>query len=158
MEKVDWTVDGMTCSNCALTVSKYLEKEGLKEVKVNPLNGSVSFVSGDGLDAGKLKNGIQALGYSIKDERSTAPAKSTFLSTNLSRFLATLPFTLVLMLHMFHGYLQWHWLMNPWVQLSLCLPVFLLGMFYFGRSAIQSLRNGMPNMNVLVAFSSCLYL
>lgn len=154
MEKVDWTVDGMTCSNCALTVSKYLEKEGLKEVKVNPLNGSVSFVSGDGLDAGKLKNGIQALGYSVKDERSAAPAKSTFLSTNLSRFLTTLPFTLVLMLHMFHGYLQWHWLMNPWVQLSLCLPVFLLGMNYFGRSAIQSLRNGMPNMNVLVALGS----
>jgi Cu+-exporting ATPase len=47
-----------------------------------------------------------------------------------------------------------HWLMNPWVQLGLCLPVFIVGMDYFGRSAIKSLRNGIPNMNVLVALGA----
>ena len=43
MEKIDWKVEGMTCSNCALTVSKFLVKEGMEDVKVNPLDGAVSF-------------------------------------------------------------------------------------------------------------------
>jgi Cu+-exporting ATPase len=44
-----------------------------------------------------------------------------------------------------------HWLMNPWVQLSLCVPVYIVGMSFFGKSAWKSIRNRMPNMNVLVA-------
>ena len=32
MEKIDWKVEGMTCSNCAQTVSKFLVKEGMEEV------------------------------------------------------------------------------------------------------------------------------
>ncbi len=47
-----------------------------------------------------------------------------------------------------------HWLMNPWVQLGLCLPVYIVGMDFFGRSAIKSIRNRMPNMNVLVAIGA----
>ena len=43
MEKVDWKVEGMTCTNCALTINRYLEKEGLKDVKVNFIGGEVSF-------------------------------------------------------------------------------------------------------------------
>jgi P-type Cu+ transporter len=43
-----------------------------------------------------------------------------------------------------------HFLMNPWVQLGLTLPVFIVGMNFFGRSAVKSLRNGIPNMNVLI--------
>jgi Cu+-exporting ATPase len=58
------------------------------------------------------------------------------------------------MLHMLHKWIPMHWLMNPWVQLGLCLPVFIVGMDYFGRSAIKSLRNGIPNMNVLVALGA----
>jgi Cu+-exporting ATPase len=47
-----------------------------------------------------------------------------------------------------------HWLMNPWVQLALCLPVFIVGMDFFGRSAWKSIKNRMPNMNVLVAIGA----
>ena len=43
MEKVEWKVEGMDCTNCALTISNYLKKEGLKEVKVNFIGGDVSF-------------------------------------------------------------------------------------------------------------------
>ena len=43
MEKVDWKVEGMTCTNCALTINRYLEKEGLKDVKVNFIGGEVTF-------------------------------------------------------------------------------------------------------------------
>ena len=44
--------------------------------------------------------------------------------------------------------------MNPWVQLALCLPVYIVGMSFFGSSAIKSLRNGIPNMNVLIALGA----
>ena len=55
------------------------------------------------------------------------------------------------MLHMFHESPNWAWLMNPWVQMSICLPVFLTGMWYFGRSAWKSVWHGVPNMNVLIS-------
>ena len=54
------------------------------------------------------------------------------------------------MLHMIPG-LHIHWLMNPWIQLSLTLPVYIVGMSFFGKSAWKSIRNRMPNMNVLIA-------
>ena len=44
--------------------------------------------------------------------------------------------------------------MNPWIQLALCLPVYIVGMDFFGRSAWMSIRNRMPNMNVLVALGA----
>jgi Cu+-exporting ATPase len=47
-----------------------------------------------------------------------------------------------------------HWIANPWLQLGLTIPVYIVGMDFFGRSAWKSLRNGLPNMNVLVALGS----
>ena len=41
METMDWKVEGMSCSNCVLTISKYLEKEGLQDVKVNLIGGDL---------------------------------------------------------------------------------------------------------------------
>ena len=43
MQKVEWKVSGMDCTNCALSITKYLQKEGQKEVKVNFIGGDVSF-------------------------------------------------------------------------------------------------------------------
>lgn len=37
-----------------------------------------------------------------------------------------------------------------YVQLVLATPVFLLGVWHFGRSALASLRTGVPNMDVLI--------
>ena len=56
------------------------------------------------------------------------------------------------MLHM----LPWHihFLMNPWIQLAICIPVYIVGMGYFGVSAVKSLRHGIPNMNVLIAIGA----
>jgi Cu+-exporting ATPase len=151
MEKVDWTVEGMTCSNCALTISKYLEKEGMKDVKVNPINGAVSFINETAADNTKLRSGIGQLGYHVAGQAAEKTRTGPWLKNNRERFLFTLPFTLVLMLHMFHESLNWAWLMNPWVQMSICLPVFLTGMWYFGRSAWKSVWHGVPNMNVLIS-------
>ena len=58
MEKVDWKVEGMTCSNCALTINKYLQKEGLQDVAVNPISGSVSFTKNDAIEITRIIKGI----------------------------------------------------------------------------------------------------
>lgn len=155
MEKVSWKVDGMTCANCALTINKYLDKQGMQHIRVNPLDGDVSFELIQGVDKNTLKKGIDELGYHVTDEASAdKKTKKPFLSTNVQRLIFCLPFTLVLMLHMLESVIHIHWLMNPWIQLTLCMPVFLIGMRFFGRSAIISIRNKMPNMNVLVALGA----
>jgi Cu+-exporting ATPase len=63
------------------------------------------------------------------------------------RYFSSAAITLVLMHHMLDGFIHIHWLMNPWIQLALCVPVYIVGMNFFGRSAVKSLQNGMPNMN-----------
>ena len=45
MEKVNWKVEGMSCTNCALTIDKYLQGRGMQQVKVNFMGGDVSFES-----------------------------------------------------------------------------------------------------------------
>lgn len=155
MEKVTWKVDGMTCANCALTINKFLEKQGMQQIRVNPIDGDVSFELIEGTDKNRLKKGIDDLGYHVSsDAVGDKKTKAAFLSTNVQRLVFCLPFTLVLMLHMLESVVHIHWLMNPWIQLALCLPVFLIGMNFFGRSAIKSIRNKMPNMNVLVALGA----
>ncbi len=159
MEKIQWKVDGMDCSNCALTIRRYLEKKGMQEVKVNFATGDVSFDANGNFKPQDLATGIKDLGYEVATAASQiSHAKKPFLATHLQRFWVCLPFTLVLMLHMIPGIhpdnYRDHWLMNPWVQLGLTIPVYIVGMSFFGRSAWKSLRNGIPNMNVLVAMGA----
>ncbi len=158
MEKVDWKVDGMTCTNCALTINRYLEKEGLKDVNVNFIGGEVSFEMNENKTKEELTRGIADLGYKVVNENDAAEIQNSkfkiqnLFSNHLQRFLFCLPFTAVLMLHM----LPWHihFLMNPWIQLAICIPVYIVGMGYFGVSAVKSLRRGIPNMNVLIAIGA----
>ncbi len=155
METVNWKVEGMTCSNCALTIQQYLKKEGMKDVKVNLMGGDVSF----GLETEKNKQqiikGIESLGYSVQPEEGDVKStRKKFLASHKHRFIFCLIFTLPLLTHMLHRWVHIEWLMDPWVQLGLCIPVYLAGMDFFGKSAWQSIRNGMPNMNVLVALGA----
>lgn len=153
MEKVEWKVEGMDCANCALSIHTYLKKNGAENVSVNAIDGDVSFELNGNTTIPSLAKGIESLGYKVASAEKPSISKKRFLSSHLHRFLFCLPFTLVLMLHMIPG-LHIHFLMNPWVQFALTLPVFIVGINYFGRSAFKSARNGILNMNVLVAVGS----
>lgn len=156
METANWKVEGMSCSNCALTINKYLEKEGLKNIKVNSISGEVIFDVPESNGTDQLEKGIASLGYFVAEKNgiSTRKVEKKPINKYLRYVLICAPFTLVLMLHMFDKWWHIHWVMNPWLQLALCLPVFIIGMNFFGRSAIKSIRNGVPNMNVLVAIGA----
>lgn len=146
----------MDCSNCALTIRRYLEKEDARNIRVNFVDGDVAFELNGSSSAQQIQRGIDALGYKVTGaldaDAAEVPAKK--MNIHLKYTLICLPFTLVLLLHMLHDWIGWHWLMDPWIQLALCVPVYVVGMSYFGKSAVKSLRNGIPNMNVLIALGA----
>jgi Cu+-exporting ATPase len=141
-------VEGMSCNNCALSISRYLEKEGMKDVMVSFATGDVRFRPGDDKAVSAVVKGIHGLGYQVV---SGAPARGRVTSRLTAQLLFTLPFTVLLLLHMF---VPWHWLHQPYVQLTLVLPVYIVGMVRFGSSALRSLRAGVPNMDVLVSMGA----
>ena len=147
-------VDGMDCSGCAISITKTLEKKGLQNVKVNYVNGDVSFENKDNLPLTEIEKNIEGLGYNVVKATATTDeivkSKSIF-KNHWQRFFVCLVFSLPLFLaHIF----QIHWLMNPLVQLSLATVVYVVGMSYFGKSAFKSLLNRYPNMNVLIALGT----
>ena len=152
----------MSCTNCALSIDKYLRKEGMQQVKVNFIGGDVSFEHETLIPKEKLEKGIRSLGYTIKKEQEAHGHDHDHdhnftglfpFRNHLQRFWFCFVFTAPLMLHMIPG-IHIHLLMNPYVQLGLTIPVYLVGMDFFGRSAINSLFKGIPNMNVLIALGS----
>ena len=153
MEKVNWKVTGMSCTNCALSIDKFLKEKGMEEVKVNFIGGDVSFTMPGNTDQLSLQKGIQEMGYQVKGSELESSARKPLFRSRLQRFAFCAIFTLPLMVHMIPG-VHIHWLMNPYVQLGLTLPVFILGMDFFGRSGLKSLLKGVPNMNVLIAIGA----
>lgn len=155
MEKVNWKVEGMSCTNCALSIHKYLEQQGLANVKVNFIGGEVSFDANTDTSTAALADGIEQLGYHVVGNGQTTSAKKSrkWLYNHWRRFLFCMVFTVPLLLPML-PFLHLHALMNPFVQLVCTIPVYIVGMDFFGRSAIKSILKGIPNMNVLIALGS----
>ncbi|MFM1970529.1 MAG: cadmium-translocating P-type ATPase, partial [Bacteroidota bacterium] len=154
MEKVNWKVKGMSCTNCALSVDKVVTGLGMEEVKVNFMGGELSFNAPANTNKQKIQKEIEALGYEVEGDGIESEKKSKPLfSSPLQRFWFCFVFTAPLMLHMIPG-VHIHELMNTYVQLGLTIPVFKVGMGYFGKSALKSLSKGVPNMNVLVALGA----
>ena len=160
MEQVKWKVGGMDCASCAAAITKSLQKQGMENIKVNHVSGDVIFetVTQNGTVDTAAKN-VESLGYTVVAAGAAMDHHGHDHSQNgepginkhILRFLICLPFTLVLMAHM---WLPWHWLHNSSVQLALTIPVFIVGMNYFGISAWKNLSKGIFHMNVLIALGS----
>ena len=158
MAVTKWKVGGMDCSTCALNIHRYLDKEGMKNIRVNFATGDVQFEQTGARTEEFLEKGIENLGYTIegKNNTSLAAGKPKRFSPQLIRFLFCLPPTLLLLFsHTLGGWIQLgDWLHNHWVQLGLTIPVYAIGMHFFGASAWKSIRNRMPNMNVLITLGA----
>ncbi|MEP6845748.1 MAG: cation-translocating P-type ATPase [Panacibacter sp.] len=155
MEKVNWRVEGMSCTNCALTIHKYLEEKGLQNVKVNFIGGDVSFEMNGNITKPDLEKGIDDLGYHVANGISAQQGtkKKKLFNNHLQRFLFCIIFTAPMLIAMIPG-IHIHAFMSPYMQLALTIPVFIVGMDFFGRSAVKSLSKGIPNMNVLIALGA----
>ena len=147
---IDWKVEGMSCTNCALTIEKLLKEKGAQKVSVNFIGGDVSFEKPAMPDLQTIATDIEHLGYHVVSNitAENIAAKRPIFKNDFQRFIFCLIFTVALWLHMFvHAEI----LMNPWFQLVCTIPVFMVGMSFFGVSGWHSLRKGIPNMNVLVS-------
>lgn len=137
------TVEGMHCASCAKSVERALEQIGASEVVVNFATSQASFrlAAIEQIDAAKAA--IRKAGFKVPEEGDT----TRWWTSLEALFIFCLVLTLPLSAHMFSAAPVLH---DPWVQFSLCVPVFLVGLWYFGRSALASLRSGSANMDVLI--------
>ena len=147
---IELHVTGMHCNNCALSVHKLLEKKGYQDVFVSFANEEVKFTSDKDVNVSHVIKAIEGLGFKVQQEEQKQEEHG-FLKKIEHKFLFALVFTIPLFLHMV---LPFGWLHNPYVQLTLCLPVFILGCAYFGKSAVNSIKGGVPNMDVLIFVGS----
>jgi len=146
---VELNVTGMHCNNCALSVHKLLEKKGLQNILVDFAGEEVKFTNNNGTDLSAIKKDIEGLGYKVVDDPATEV--TPFYSKVENKFIFCALLTVPLLLPMI---LPLPFLHSPLLQLLLCTPVFAVGCLHFGKSAINSMRGGVPNMDVLIFVGS----
>ena len=146
---IELQVSGMHCNNCAMSIYKLLEKKGLHDIYVDFANDEVKFKSSKHIENSLIIKDIEGLGFKVSEE--SVPIEEKFNEKIENKFYFSLIFTIPLFSHMF---LPFHFLHNPIVQLILCIPVYTLGCIHFGKSAYNSLKNGIPNMDVLIFIGS----
>ena len=149
IKKIKIQVEGMSCTNCAAGIKKHLINKGLGDVNVNFSTGEASCNIDTLHNQNDIENIIQKLGYSIIKPNKEIKKK---ISKVERYFYSTLIFTLPLFSHMFFP--EGSFIQNPILQFFLCLPVYLIGVAYFGKSAWSSLKTGIPNMDVLIFIGS----
>jgi len=139
-------IEGMTCANCALGIQKHLTSKGLTDVNVSFATSEASF-SSTAIPIDKVESWIVQLGYRVlyEENESKMPIQEKL-------FFFSLVFTIPLFSHMFLPNVDV--LQNPLNQFLLCLPVFLVGTWFFGKSALGSIKSGYLNMDVLITIGS----
>lgn len=150
-EPVVLEVEGMTCTNCALGITRTLENSGLKNVHADFASGEVTYSAVNAIGIDTVVHKIESLGYKVKNAPGDDISKHSHANKGWSieqKFYFSLVFTMPLMLHMVFPHDSF--MQNPWLQLALSLPVIMVGVLQFGKSAINSVRQGVPNMDVLI--------
>jgi len=145
--KIKIQVEGMSCANCAAGIKKHLESKGFKNVNVNFTTKEASCNIEKNQTKTEVSKIIKKLGYTV-----TPNSTENSLSKVEKYFFFTLFFTIPLFSHMFLS--KEHVLHEPLLQFLLCIPVYTIGLIYFGKSAWNSLKTGIPNMDVLIFIGS----
>jgi len=135
-------ISGMSCVNCAKGIERHLNNKGIDQVQVDFANSELHYELNDNLSHNDLINEIESIGFKVNNETNKED------NTLEKLFAFCLLLTLPLFCHMFLE--KEHFLHNPILQFCLALPVYIVGCYYFGRSAWASIKNAVPNMDVLV--------
>jgi len=159
---------GMTCTNCANTIERRLQKtEGVLQATVNYASEKAVVQYAPGVTGrAELVAAVRKAGYDVVEtaagedvEDAEAAAREAEVRHQWRRFIVGLVFSLPLFLLSMSRDVGWlpQWAHDPWVNwlfLLLATPV----QFYVGKDyyvgGYKSLRNGSANMDVLVAMGS----
>ncbi len=144
-ERVSLNIEGMNCTACAVSISKQLRSKGAEDVDVNFTTGEARFSLPTSIKMDSLVKGVEELGYRVVGAEGKGKAiwHQSLFNRLIFCTLFTVPFWVDMLLPipgMHHGF----------VQMVLCLPVFFVGLLQFGKSALSSIKNGSPNMDVLI--------
>ena len=86
MTSINCKVEGMHCTNCALSVSKYLEKKGMQDVNVSFATEEVSFTAPAGADSKEVLNGINQMGYRVVLPEDKPAARKVYTTLTFKFF------------------------------------------------------------------------
>ena len=75
-ELIELNVEGMTCTNCAATVRRKLEKDGMADINVNFASGEVTFKNPTTLSIEQIVTNIDDLGYRVVSNKTEEKKKS----------------------------------------------------------------------------------
>ncbi len=161
-------ITGMTCANCAATVERALKRvEGVVDATVNFASekATVTYVVGM-VTRDDLARAVRKAGYGVVEaaegeepEDAEAAAREAEIRHQWQRFIVGLIFSTPLFLLSMGRDLgllgEWaHAYWVTWLFFFLATPVqFYVGWDYY-VGAYKALRNGSPNMDVLVALGS----
>jgi P-type Cu+ transporter len=151
---IELKVEGMSCTNCSLGIKKALEKKGFTNVDADFTTDDVQFTTDDPEKINDAITIIKNLGYQVttrEESESNQSQNKKGLCNIEKKFWFTAIFTVPLVLAMFLPVKILH---NDYFQLLLTLPVFSVGFWHFGRSAFNSLKSGVTNMDVLIFMGS----
>lgn len=155
-EVIDFKVEGMTCADCANTVSRIIEKEGGKDISVNFLTGEARFLAAQA-NQGPMIHKLGEAGYHVRISPQSEGQEGKRISRRDLFLFLSLCLSGILMGGMWIGI---GWFHQPLVQTIITLPVLWMGWTQFGKSAMASIRERKPNMDVLIlsgAFTSFIF-
>ncbi|OUM93052.1 MAG: copper-translocating P-type ATPase [Firmicutes bacterium ZCTH02-B6] len=165
VERVQLSIVGMTCANCAARIERGLNKLPGVTATVNfgAETAHVTYVPGL-VAPGDLVRRVKELGYEafLPREDDTEAERSARASdlVRKRRLLGlsaglSLPLLLAMIGHILHiDNPVIHWLSNGWVQLALATPVQFYAGWQFYVDSYYNLKNRSANMSVLVALGT----
>ncbi len=138
-----FNVEGMHCVGCANTIeSEVLKIPGIEMAAVEFNQGKLIFKADSDEAVKKVKEKVESLGYKVKEGARRKQRDKLWRF-----FLVSAVFTIPLVINHF---VPLPFLANPYLQLLLCIPVYFIGVAYFGVSAYRALKNKVTNMDVLI--------
>ncbi|WP_269756696.1 heavy metal translocating P-type ATPase [Amycolatopsis aidingensis] len=156
-QRVDFTVEGMTCVSCALRVQKTLSKQdGVAEAQVNFATGTahVDYRPGEA-DVDRMQAAIDHIGYHLEPVTPSQPSPSEDSDHERRmwwwRAWLAWPLGLVVFaLTMFLGEAPW----ARWTAFAATVPVQFVAGWPFLKAAAQRARTFSANMDTLIAMGT----
>ncbi|WP_454865668.1 heavy metal translocating P-type ATPase [Pseudomonas umsongensis] len=157
-QRLELSIDGMTCASCVGRVERALSKvAGVKSVSVNLANERAHVELFGQVDPQALIGAVTKAGYVAsvwQDDQPPIDTQQTRLYRERWALIAAIALALPLVLPMLLQPFGVHWMLPAWAQFALATPVqFIFGARFY-VAAWKAVRAGAGNMDLLVALGT----
>jgi Cu+-exporting ATPase len=159
-DNAEYTVQGMSCSSCALTVENTLKHiPGVIDARVSfPEKKALITYLKEKTDISAFKKKVKQAGYSLDQIRDEAQQEALYLRRERNRLLwawaITLPLTLKMLAEMFFGLVLGGTLPALVIDLVLAFPVIFIIGFPVIRATLFSFKSFSFNMDSLIGLGT----